>query len=115
MKLKNVKNRSSRANRRIKVGSEVMLTSGYKDYRGKVYRVRKIRGDKLVLDGFKTVKRAMKITQENHQNFAEKDIWVHLSNVALVDDGKPARIKAEFGEDKKKFFVFKKSGNKVEN
>ena len=39
---------------------------------------------------------------------------IHISNVSLVEDGKPAKIKFEV-VDGKKVRVFKKTGNKVGN
>ena len=51
--------------------------------------------------------------KNKYQNL-ESMILQHISNVSLVEDGKPAKVKFEV-VDGKKVRVFKKTGNKVGN
>ncbi len=101
-----------RISKKYKTGDKVFLLVGSKDYKRKVYTIKSINGDHVLLDGYKTRKRSVKITQENTENYSVVDIPVHISNiVASTDDGKPSRVGFKVDGDQK-IRVLKKNQKK---
>ncbi len=83
-----------RVSKKFKVGDSVVLLVGSKDFRGKVYTIKRISGDRVYLDGFRTMNRTQKISKENSENFKKVDASVHVSSISGYDaeSSKPSRI-----------------------
>jgi large subunit ribosomal protein L24 len=103
-----------RVSKKYRVGDVIFLTNGLTDFRGKTFSIKKIEGEILYLDGYKTVKRAMKITQNNTENYKIVDVPVHISNISGYDP--IARVPSKIGfrilEDGSKERFYKKTSNK---
>jgi len=103
----------NRISKKYKIGDKVILLVGSKEYKGKSYVIKTINDDKVTLDGYKTRKKAKKITQENTENYAVVDIPVHVSNIVLAtEDGKPSRVGFKI-QDGKKSRILKKTGKNI--
>ena len=102
-------------NSRIKRGDQVVFIAGKEynrydsagkrqPYRGKVIAV-DARNGKVKVEGAMIVKRHTKpVPQMNREGgIREKEAWVDISNVALIDPdtGKPTRVKFETRDGKK--------------
>ena len=102
-------------NSRIKRGDQVVFIAGKEynrydsagkrqPYRGKVIEV-DARNGKVKVEGAMIVKRHTKpVPQMNREGgIREKEAWVDISNVALIDPdtGKPTRVKFETRDGKK--------------
>ena len=102
-------------NSRIKRGDQVVFIAGKEynrydsagarqPYRGKVIAV-DARNGKVKVEGAMMIKRHTKpVPQLNREGgIREKEAWVDVSNVALIDPdtGKPTRIKFEIRDGKK--------------
>ena len=102
-------------NSRIKRGDQVVFIAGKEynrydsqgkrqPYRGKVLAV-DARAGKVKVEGAMIVKRHVKpMPQMNREGgIKEREAWVSISNVALVDPetGKPTKVKYEFQDGKK--------------
>lgn len=102
-----------RISKKFKVGDKVILLVGQKQYKGKEYTIKSIAEDHVTLDGYKTVKRAQKLSQENTDNYKTVDVPVHISNIACItSDGKPSRVSFKI-DDEKKVRVLKKTGETI--
>ncbi|MFW6210160.1 MAG: 50S ribosomal protein L24 [Patescibacteria group bacterium] len=102
---------------KIKQGDTVQVIAG-KD-KGKTGQVLKALHDQdqVIVDGIGVVKRHQRNRRLRSQGqIIEKPMPVHVSNVALVEDGKPVRvgyvIEGE-GEKQTKVRVSKKTGKKI--
>ncbi|MFT4967313.1 MAG: large subunit ribosomal protein L24 [Candidatus Deianiraeaceae bacterium] len=104
---------NKRISKKYKVGDKVILLVGGKDFKRKSYTIKSIKADKVILDGYKTMKRTQKITQENTENFKTVEIPVHISNiVGATEDSKPSRIAFKL-DGENKIRVLKKTGEKI--
>lgn len=99
---------------KIKKGDTVMVLVG-KD-KGKTGEVLSVspKENKVLIAGVNIVKKHKKPTINSQGQIVEVEKPIHISNVSLIEDGKPARVGFKI-EDGKKFRIFKKSGNKVGN
>lgn len=99
---------------KIKKGDTVMVIVG-KD-KGKTGEVLSVspKENKVLIAGVNIVKKHKKPTMNSQGQIVEVEKPIHISNVSLIEDGKPARVGFKI-EDGKKFRIFKKSGNKVGN
>ena len=99
---------------KIKKGDTVMVLVG-KD-KGKTVEVLSVspKENKVLIAGVNIVKKHKKPTMNSQGQIVEVEKPIHISNVSLIEDGKPARVGFKI-EDGKKFRIFKKSGNKVGN
>ncbi len=99
---------------KIKKGDTVMVLVG-KD-KGKTGEVLSVspKENKVLIAGVNIVKKHKKPTMNSQGQIVEVEKPIHISNVSLIEDGKPARVGFKI-EDGKKFRIFKKSGNKVGN
>lgn len=99
---------------KIKKGDTVMVLVG-KD-KGKTGEVLSFspKENKVLVAGVNIVKKHKKPTMNSQGQIVEVEKPIHISNVSLIEDGKPARVGFKI-EDGKKFRIFKKSGNKVGN
>lgn len=99
---------------KIKKGDTVMVLVG--KYKGKTGEVLSVspKENKVLIAGVNIVKKHKKPTMNSQGQIVEVEKPIHISNVSLIEDGKPARVGFKI-EDGKKFRIFKKSGNKVGN
>ena len=99
---------------KIKKGDTVMVLVG--KYKGKTGEVLSVspKENKVLIAGVNIVKKHKKPTVNSQGQIVEVEKPIHISNVSLIEDGKPARVGFKI-EDGKKFRIFKKSGNKVGN
>lgn len=101
---------SARISKKYKKDDKVILLVGSKEYKGKSFVIKKIDGESVYLDGYKTVKRAQKLSQDNQENYKTVDIPVHISNIiGVTADGKASRIGFK-KTDEKKERILKKTG-----
>jgi large subunit ribosomal protein L24 len=101
---------------RIKKGDFVVVICGKnKASKGEVLSIAKEK-DTAVVKGVNVVKRHMRPTAAHPGGVMEKELPIHLSNLAHVDPetGKPTRIRFEVGENGKKFRVAKRSNKKID-
>lgn len=99
---------------KIKKGDTVVVLTG-KD-KGKTGEVLAVapKQQKVLVAGVNIVKKHKKPTMNSQGQIVEMEKPVHISNVSLMENGKPARVGFKV-EDGKKFRIFKKTGNKVGN
>ncbi len=102
---------------KIRKGDEVIVIAGKdKGKRGTV--LRRVGEDHLVVEGVNRVKKHVRPNPVKGVTggIVEKDMAIHISNVALVNPatGKAERVGFKLLEDGKKVRVFKSSGHSVE-
>jgi large subunit ribosomal protein L24 len=102
---------------KIKQGDTVKVIAG-KD-KGKTGKVETILRDtdQVIVEGVNTVKRHQKNRRTRSQGqIVEKDMPVHVSNVALVEGDKAVRVGYKIegeGKDAKKVRISRQSGKKI--
>ena len=101
---------------KIKKGDEVVVLTGKdKGTKGEVLKV--IPAERrVVVQGVNVVKKHAKPTQFSAGGIQDKELSIHVSNVALADpkSGAPTRVGYTTLKDGKKVRVAKKSGETVE-
>ena len=89
--------------KKIQTGDSVIIIAG--KWKGAKSTVVSILGDRVIVKGVNTVKKAVK-----GQWFVEKDAPIHISNIALFDAKSDAPSRVVIEEKKwKKVRVYKKS------
>ena len=97
---------------RIKKGDKVIVIAGKdKGKIGDVLAVNRKEG-KVLVSGVNIITIHKKPTMQAPGQIVETEKYIDISNVALVEDGKPVKVKFEI-RDGKKVRVSKKTGNKV--
>ena len=97
---------------KIKKGDQVIVLTGKdKGKKGEVLNANPT-DNRVVVSGINKVKKHTKPTQFAAGGIEEKELSIHVSNVALVDPkkGTATRIGYKLGKDGKKLRVAKKSG-----
>lgn len=90
-----------------------VITGGDAGKQGKVLRVIP-RKSQVVVQGINVHKRNIKPSQQSPQGgVTQKELPIHVSNVAVVSDGKPTRVKFVTGADGSKSRVGVKSGQVI--
>lgn len=99
---------------KIKKGDTVIVLVG-KD-KGKTGEVLSVnpKEEKVIVAGINMAKKHKKPTMNTPGQIISVEQPIHVSNISLVEDGKPAKVGFKI-EDGKKVRVFKKTGNKVGN
>jgi large subunit ribosomal protein L24 len=99
---------------KIKKGDTVIVLTG-KD-KGKTGEVLSVnpKEEKVIVAGINMAKKHKKPTMSTPGQIISVEQPIHVSNISLVEDGKPAKVGFKI-EDGKKVRVFKKTGNKVGN
>ncbi len=100
---------------KIKKGDQVVVLTG-KDKGKKGEVVRSIPTEnRLVVSGVNVVKKHTKPTQFSAGGIEDKELSIHVSNVALVDPkkGSATRVGFKVAKDGKKVRVAKKSGEEL--
>jgi len=97
---------------RIKKGDKVIVIAG-KD-KGKSGDVLAVypKDNKVIVSGVNIAKIHKKPTMQAPGQIVEAEKPIDISNVSLMEDGKPVKVKFEV-QDGKKVRVSKKTGNKV--
>jgi len=107
----------SKAKSRIRSGDTVVVTAGKnRGTRGRVLRVLP-EDRKVVVEGVNRVKRHQKPVGEQPGGILEKEMPIHISNVALwVGGADGRRVKVGYAmKDGKKVRVDRKTGNPIDN
>jgi len=100
---------------KIKKGDQVVVITGKdKGKKGEVLRAIPTE-NRVVVSGVKVVKKHTKPTQFSAGGIEEKELAIHVSNVALVDPKKGSATRVGFKtlKDGKKVRVAKKSGEEL--
>ena len=98
---------------KIKKGDQVIIISG--DDKGKTGEVLKAmpKESKVVVSGVNLVKRHTKPSQQSTGGIVSKEAAIHVSNVAIVSNGKPSKV--GFKNDKgTKVRVARKTGEVID-
>ena len=100
---------------KIKKEDTVKVISG--SYKGQTGRVLKIitKNNRALVEGINKAKKHMRPTQENPQGgIVEKELSIHLSNLALVYKGKSVKVGYKLNNDGKKNRINKLDGNVID-
>ncbi|HIA85485.1 MAG TPA: 50S ribosomal protein L24 [Candidatus Marinimicrobia bacterium] len=100
----------------IKKGDTVKILSGaYKGKTGKVLFVLPKR-NRAIVESVNFVKRHSRPTQQNPQGgIVEKEASIHVSNLAVVADGKATRVGYRFLDTGRKVRVSRKTGEDIDS
>jgi large subunit ribosomal protein L24 len=97
---------------KIKKGDVVLVITGKdKGRTGNVLSIKTNEG-KVVVSGINIAKMHKKPTNTTPGRIVSVEKPIHISNISLIDGGKPAKVGFKI-EDGKKVRYFKKNGNKV--
>jgi large subunit ribosomal protein L24 len=111
--LKKVK---ARKRAKIKKDDQVVLIAGRdKGKRARVLAVAPTRG-KIKVEGAGVIKRHQRAAGNRSGGIIDKESWIDISNVQIVDpqSGKPSRVGFKFDGDGTKFRVASSSGHSIE-
>ena len=106
----------ARKRAKIKKNDQVVLIAGRdKGKRGRVLAVAPMRG-KVKVEGTGMIKRHQKPAGNRGGGIIDKEAWIDLSNVLIVDpqSGKPSRVSFKVEGDGTKFRVANASGHALE-
>ncbi len=101
---------------KIKKNDEVIVISGRdKGKKGSVLLVLP-KKDRVIVQGVNMMKRHTRPTAAQSGGIVDKELPIHVSNIALVDPdgGKPTRVGFRFLEDGRKVRVAKRSGEMID-
>ena len=107
-----------RARKHVKIrkNDQVVLMAGRdKGKRGRVLAVAPLRG-KVKVEGAGMIKRHQKAAGNRGGGIIDKEAWIDISNVQVVDpqSGKPSRVGYKIDGDGTKFRVAASSGHSLE-
>jgi large subunit ribosomal protein L24 len=106
----------ARKRAKIRKNDQVVLMAGRdKGKRGRVLAVAPLRG-KVKVEGAGMIKRHQKPAQNRGGGIIDKEAWIDISNVQIVDpqSGKPSRVRFKIEDDGTKFRVASSSGHTLE-
>lgn len=106
----------ARKHAKIRKNDQVVLMAGRdKGKRGRVLAVAPLRG-KVKVEGAGIIKRHQKPAGNRGGGIIEKEAWINISNVQIVDpqSGKPSRVGYKRDAEGTKFRVAAKSGHSLE-
>ena len=101
---------------KIKKNDDVIVISGRdKGKKGSVLLVLP-KKDRVIVQGVNMVKRHTRPTAAQSGGIVEKELPIHVSNIALIDPdgGKPTRVGFRILEDGRKVRVAKRSGEMID-
>ena len=101
---------------KIKKGDEVVVLTGRdKGSKGEVLKVLPTE-NRVVVQGVNVVKKHQKPTQYSSGGIVDKELSIHVSNVAVVDpkSGDASRVGYKVNKDGSKVRIAKKSGEEIE-
>jgi len=92
----------------------VVLTGADKGKTGKVLAVYP-KTQRVLVEGINFIKKHQRQTSQNAPSgIIEKEAAIHVSNVALLQDGKPAKVGFKFLDDGRKVRYLKASGEIID-
>ncbi|MBO2466025.1 MULTISPECIES: 50S ribosomal protein L24 [Actinomadura] len=101
---------------KIRKGDEVVVIAGKdKGATGKVLRVLP-REDRVVVEGVNLITKNIKADQQRAGKESGRvtvEAPLHVSNVALAEDGKPVRVGYRIDEDGTKVRISRRSGKEI--
>ena len=101
---------------KIRKGDEVIVIAGKdKGATGKVLRV-DLRADRVVVEGINLITKNIKADQQRAGKESGRvtvEAPLHVSNVALVEDGKPVRAGYRINDDDTKVRISRRSGKEI--
>jgi len=106
----------ARKHAKIRKNDQVVLMAGRdKGKRGRVLAVAPLRG-KVKVEGAAMIKRHQKPAGNRGGGIIDKEAWIDISNVQVVDpqSGKPSRVGYKIDGDGTKFRVAASSGHSLE-
>ena len=106
----------ARKHAKIRKNDQVVLIAGRdKGKRGRVLAVAPMRG-KVKVEGAAMIKRHQKPAGNRGGGIIDKEAWIDISNVLVVDpqSGKPSRVSYKIDGDGTKFRVASASGHSLE-
>jgi large subunit ribosomal protein L24 len=106
----------ARKRAKLKKNDQVVLIAGRdKGKRGRVLAVSPVRG-KVKIEGAGVIKRHQKAAGNRSGGIIDKESWIDISNVQIVDpqSGKRSRVGYKIDQDGTKFRVATASGHSVE-
>jgi large subunit ribosomal protein L24 len=106
----------ARKSAKIRKNDQVVLMAGRdKGKRGRVLAVAPLRG-KVKVEGAAMIKRHQKPAGNRGGGIIDKEAWIDISNVQVVDpqSGKPSRVGYKIDGDGTKFRVAAGSGHSLE-
>ena len=106
----------ARKSAKIRKNDQVVLMAGRdKGKRGRVLAVAPVRG-KVKVEGAAMIKRHQKPAGNRGGGIIDKEAWIDISNVQVVDpqSGKPSRVGYKIDGDGTKFRVAASSGHSLE-
>ena len=101
---------------KLKKGDEVIVTAGRdKGKKGEILRMLRDE-NRAVVQGVNMAKRHAAPSNTNPGGIQEKELSIHISNLALADpkDGSPTRVGYKFLEDGRKVRFAKRSGEVID-
>ncbi len=100
--------------RHVRKGDTVVVLTGRDRGRtGKILRVL-VNEDRVLVQGINVHKKHLRRTQQNQQGgIIEKEMPIHISNVAPVVDGKPTRVRFEKRQDGSKVRLAVRGGEQL--
>jgi len=103
------------AKMKIKKGDQVIVNTGKdKGKKGEVLKTMPAKS-RVIVQGVNVVKKHQKPTQFAAGGIVEKELSIHVSNVALADpkEDKPTRVGYQTLKDGKKVRIAKRSGQEI--
>jgi large subunit ribosomal protein L24 len=101
---------------KIKKGDEVVIIAGKdKGATGKVLRVDP-RAERVVVEGLNLMTKNIKADQQRAGKESGRvtvEAPLHISNVAIVEDGKPVRVGYRINDDGTKVRISRRSGKEI--
>lgn len=101
---------------KIRKGDEVIVLAGKdKGATGKVLRVLP-RAERVVVEGVNLMTKNIKADQQRagrESGRVTMEAPLHVSNVAIVEDGKPVRVGYRINEDGTKVRISRRSGKEI--
>jgi large subunit ribosomal protein L24 len=91
-----------------------VITGAYKGQSGRIIKIL-TKNDRALVEGINKAKKHMKPTQDNPQGgIVEKELSIHISNLALMHKGKKVKVGYKKIESGKKIRINKVNGNSID-
>jgi large subunit ribosomal protein L24 len=98
--------------KKLRKGDRVLAISG--NEKGRVGEVLSRQGDKVVVQGFKVCKKAVKQSEQNRTGFAEFERPIHISNLRVcVGENTPVKLKMRTDENGERGLYYFSDGEPV--
>lgn len=96
----------------IRKGDKVIVCAG--NEKGQTGTVLECKDDRVVIEGLNIRKKHVKPKQKMQPGVVEKEMPIHISNVALCNEaGKPIRVKVKIATDGSKKLIYVEGGKEV--